>query len=87
VTSIAGEDDVGGQVIMTRQPVIFARYGKAKRPAQLGVTATTFLLLCLGIGPGPALFLIAVAAALVVWFCSAGVFRCSPLASWVSSLA
>jgi hypothetical protein len=55
-----------GRVVMSTDSVIFVRYGKAKRAAQLGVTATTFIMLSLWIGPGPALFLIMIAATLVV---------------------
>ena len=44
------------------------RFGKPKRAAQIGVTATTFLALCVWIGPDRACFLIAIAAILTIWF-------------------
>jgi hypothetical protein len=53
---------------MTTQPIILARYGKAKRADQIGLTATNFLMLCLWIGPNRACFFIAIAAALALWF-------------------
>jgi hypothetical protein len=46
----------------------FARYGKAKRAQQLGLTAVTFLMLSIWIGPDRACFFILIAAALTVWF-------------------
>ena len=46
----------------------FARYGKAKRAQQLGLTAVTFLMLSIWIGPDRACFFILIAAPLTVWF-------------------
>jgi hypothetical protein len=46
------------------------RYGKAKREAQIGVTATTFLALSIWIGPDRAVFLFAVVAIVAIWIAS-----------------
>ena len=44
-----------------------ARYGKAKRATQIGISATTFLTLCVWIGPNAACWLIAIAAIVTGW--------------------
>ena len=44
-----------------------ARYGKRNRAAQLGVSATTFLTLCVWLGPNRACFVIALAAIVAAW--------------------
>jgi hypothetical protein len=53
---------------MPTQPIIFARFGKTKRAAQIGLPATTFLMPSLWLGPHRACFFIAIAAIITVWF-------------------
>lgn len=54
-----------------------ARYDKAKRTAQIGVTATTFLTLCMWLGPNRALF------GLWAWF---AMCRRYPAVAWMGFL-
>ena len=44
-----------------------ARYGKAKRAAQIGLSAVTYLMLCIRMGPHRAGFFVAASAILTVW--------------------
>jgi hypothetical protein len=65
VASMAAMVGISEMPIMT---TTFARYGKAKRAQQLGLTAVTFLMLSIWIRPDRACFFILIAAALTVWF-------------------
>ena len=55
----------------------FARYGKAKRAQQLGLTAVTFLMLSIWIGPDRACFFILIAAALNLVLAHSGRLFCA----------
>ena len=68
------------------------RYGKAKRAAQIGVTATTFLALCIWLGPNAACWLIVIAAFIACWawlcvrFPFFGVFTVACISGFVGGL-
>jgi hypothetical protein len=60
-----------------------ARYGKAKRAAQIGMTATTLLTLCMWLGPNRALFVVLVAGGLWARFATC---RRYPAVAWMGFL-
>ena len=68
------------------------RYGKAKRAAQIGVTATTFLALSIAFGPRAAFWLIGITALIACWawlcvrFPFFGVFTVACLSGFISGL-
>ena len=70
-TSVEGPDGACPS-IMPQEPAARVRNGKRKRAAQIGLTCTTFIALCLWIGPDAACWLIGVVAFVTgwIWLCS-----------------